>query len=172
MRSSPRNAWSQFVKQFVATTSRHFLPIVLVAHVLQAFSVPWLRALPRAYPATAVIWVGSLLTLVFGVLNLIVAVAWAPRPTGSEPCVDEVCPISEWQHKIWNTRLGLCVHTTIIHNTGNFVLDFFPATFHHAKDWAMFCHFPCPCCLIGTLWQAAHIKNISNLFPPCQQFIV
>ena len=95
MRSSPRNARSQFVKQFVATTSRNFLPIVLVAHVLQAFSVPWLRSLPRAYPATAVIWVGSLLTLVFGVLNLIVAVAWAPRPTGSEPCVDEVCPISE-----------------------------------------------------------------------------
>jgi len=33
------------------------------------------RAHPRAYPATAIIFVGSLLTLVFGVLNLIVAVA-------------------------------------------------------------------------------------------------
>ncbi len=96
---------------------------------LQCPKLPWI---PRAYPATAIIWVGSLLTLVFGVLNLIVAVAWAPRPKGSEAsnflytltvdarqpfwrCVDEVCPISEWQHNtIWNTRLGLCVHTTIV----------------------------------------------------------
>lgn len=30
---------------------------------------------PRAHPATAIIFVGSLLTIVFGVLNLIVAVA-------------------------------------------------------------------------------------------------
>ena len=33
----------------------------------------------RKHPATAIIFVGSLLTLVFGVLNLIVAVASRPR---------------------------------------------------------------------------------------------
>ena len=35
----------------------------------------------RKHPATAIIFVGSLLTLVFGVLNLIVAVASRPQRT-------------------------------------------------------------------------------------------
>ena len=34
------------------------------------------------YPATAIIFMGSLLTLVFGVLNLIVAAAWSQKSGG------------------------------------------------------------------------------------------
>ena len=56
----------------------------------------------QQHPATAIIFMGSLLTLVFGVLNLIVAVTWFARP-----CEEYLAKLKLY---MWNQSLTDTVH--------------------------------------------------------------